>query len=158
MAEFSWADMVSDVTTSNEPIPPDTYTFLIKEASYQLSKKAGDPQFLLKVTVVGGPHNDKMIWHYMTAVSASSYPRELFVLGVQAVLGADAQLDFSLSPEQLAAPFVGKTFIGLVVEDEFNGEYKPAIKTMKSAAPVAPVLAAEPLVSMADTPPPAPLG
>jgi len=160
MAEFSWDDMVSDVATANEPIPPDTYTFFIKEAEYKLSKTAGDPQIVLKATVVGGPHNDKMVWHYMTATASHAYPRQLFVEGVQAVLGNDARIDFSQSPEQIAAPFVGKTFIGHVKMGEFNGEPKPEISNMQSSAPVAPVLSAEalPAPATADVPPPAPLG
>jgi len=158
MAEFSWDDMVADADTAAEPVPPGPYNVIVDEAEFRTSSK-GDPQVKLRFSIQGGPHNGKAVWNYLTATASSDFGRQMFVQGVRALLGPDAKLDFSQSPEQIAGPFVGKQ---VSIEVEHDGEYNGApnirVKNMKSNAPVAPSAPAAPAEASADTPPPAPLG
>jgi len=159
MAEFSWDDMVADADTAAAPVPPGPYSVIVDEAEYKFSGK-GDPQVKLRFSIQGGPHNGKAVWNYLTATAGSDFGRQMFVQGVRALLGPDAKLDFSQSPEQIAGPFVGKTAtIDIEHDGEYNGRPNIRIKNMKGTTQVAPVTAeAAPAAAGADTPPPAPLG
>lgn len=159
MAEFSWEDMVADADTANAPVPPGPYSVIVDDAVFKASSK-GDPQIKIRFTIQGGPQNGKAVWTYLTATADSDFGRQMFVKGVRALLGPDAKLDFSQSPEQIAGPFVGKTAdVEVVHGDEYDGRTSVNVRSIKSNRAAAPVTAEAPAAAAgADTPPPAPLG
>lgn len=144
MAELNWEDLTSQAEVSSSPIPDGTYRAVVAEAEYKHSRK-GDPQLVLKFDILeDGPQNGRRVTSFLTAVEGSPYPIQKFVEGVRAILGPNAQLDFSQPAEVIAAPFFNKQVkIRTELDDErtFNGQPQVNVRDImpvnESATPAA---------------------
>lgn len=122
-----------------EPLPEGDYAFVIESVEQKTSNN-GNPQLMLKMRVLEGPHADKTCTNFLTITAKSAF-RTKQVLEAAAVettpLGKDADGNelFDFESDDL----MGKTLIFKVGQREYEGKLnndfnKPRAYGMSAAA------------------------
>lgn len=159
------------------PIPDGTYTVVCKEAEAK-TFSSGNPGIKMKMAVVGGPYNDRLLW--TNFVWAASNPQSLGMFTKKCVafgLAREWLAAANPSLQTIANELNGRMASAKVVTSEYQGKKSNDVKQLtpitagmapavtpgtptplSGAAPVAPIVPTAPVVPAppATAPPAAP--
>lgn len=137
MAAFDYNALVqeakaSGATTSFEPLPDGEYSVVVDKAESTTSKK-GDPQVKIVYKVTEGPHQNRLLWQYMTFIPGNGTGLAINFRQLD-VLGATPLLEQGGSLAQVAGFLLGKTAVVKVAQRTSGDKVYNDIKDVKKGS------------------------
>lgn len=144
MPVVSWADRMNSAEEGAkefELLPPNVYSFVIKDAAKVGETSKGNPKFTINPSVESGERANARVFHDFS-VSESAYAMKNFFFGDLAILGLGTEF-FNSNPsdQQIAQALQGRRFTAEVFhEDGSNGKTYARLRNFGN--PVGPAPAA----------------
>jgi hypothetical protein len=122
---FKYDSTGIDLNAKSFPLIPDGWwPFRIMETESMTAKKSGYPMVLAKCKCIDLLHSDKgLIFHYVTFIPKGQKGDGINV-HFRKSIGVPWEGDVVVDPEE----WVGKTFMGKVVSEEYDGKTKNKFK------------------------------